>query len=178
MKASTLTSIAATATVLTACSGLPSLTSESGASSEPASAISHRSPLEVRDLMKSLDVFGDCVINDVRKDMVGHPTEVACYVQPLDEMGTSTEDKRGVVVVVYKEGQYSQDSLCSDFSWTGSDRFLVTDTGSFFAIGNLPGPDESSGYWPKEVWPEDVQRVLGGEIVSYPDFCAWNNLTR
>jgi hypothetical protein len=172
MKAGALASIVATASFLTACSALPSLTPDSGSSPQSGGGISHRSPLEVRGLMDSLDVFGDCVIGDVRKDVVGHPTEVACYVLPLDEMGAATEDERGVVVVVYKEGQNSQDAICRDFTWTGSDRSLVTDKGSFFAIGRATGPDQASGYWPKEVWPEDVQRVLGGAVVSYPDFCA------
>jgi hypothetical protein len=173
VKAVAIATLVALGPLLAGCSSLPSFGPISMSSPDSSQAIEYRTPLELKDELERLGVFAECAIGDVRVDVRGNPTEVYCGIVPFDAR-TSTpfaEDKRAVFVWVYKEGQYSKDLLCSDFTWGGADRFKVTDGGSFLAFGTN-GLRDGEGLWPKEVWPSDVKRVLGGEVVADVDFCG------
>ena len=164
---------------LSACSFTSQMGKESAtpeANSQSESPAVSRSPLQTMEKLEELGVFGDCGIGDVRVDWPGNPTEVYCYVLRIQQIEPrSSADKRSVSVWVWKDGEYSQSQLCEAFRWLDDDRYVVSDRRTFLAIGNS-GLTDGTGFWPKEVWPEDIQRVLGGDTFTYPLFCdsdAW-----
>ena len=124
-------------------------------------------PLEFRDALDSLDVFGECFIGQVRDDLTGSPTEVACYVVEAQDRANRADQMRGVGVYVFRPGSWpnvGDTTMCWD-----TDSPVVSDGATFIAMGSPGGT--KYGEWPPEVWPEDVQRVLGGRVTSTNAWC-------
>lgn len=124
-------------------------------------------PLEFRDALNSLDVFGECLIGKVREDLTGSPTEVVCYVVKAEYRANYTDQTRGVGVYVFRAGSWptkGNRTLCWD-----KEAPVVSDGSTFLAMGSPGGTHY--GDWPPEVWPEDVQRVLGGRVTPVSAFC-------
>ncbi len=134
-------------------------------------------PLEARDALESLDVFGTCVDPyrpDVAQDEIPTVTVVRCFVLDQDEVWRGVNLKRNVTVVVPGENWAAWiETSCrsGEAAWR-----VVTDDGGFIAYGYLDdGPKGALiGPWPDEIWPEDAQRVLGGQVRSLSEVCEAN----
>lgn len=124
-------------------------------------------PLEFRDALDSLDVFGECAIGEVRQDLTGSPTEVVCYVVDAEYRANYTDQTRGVGIYVFRPGSWpdaGDKTLCWD-----KEADVVSDGATFLAMGSAGGTQY--GDWPPEVWPEDVERVLGGRVATINEWC-------
>jgi hypothetical protein len=162
--------------VTAACTGgsqdsSPSL--QSDASEFPAARAT--TPLEFRDALDRLDIFHSCDDPADVSDGDGEVYAVDCYV--VEDQGEWTTDERGVTVLVSRSGlspcaTYLDAAMAPDFP-------IVTDSATFIAVGRMnratPSLDSSSSQptwlWPQEVWPEDVARVLGGNVVAVNEWC-------
>lgn len=158
------------AAVLSGCgySGSTSQPPETSKSADWPAAVA-TTPLEFRDGLDSLDIFGDCFVGEVREDFTGKPTEVMCFIVKADYRSPMTKETRGVGVYVFREGNWpgKGDPV---FCWPEKgDATVVSDGKTFVALGSPGGTHY--GDWPPEVWPEDVERVLGGRVTPISAFC-------
>lgn len=159
-----------TVTLMTGCGMLPGAGVESVSTTTAPAA---RTPLQVRDELRDLDIFRTCYDPVERETGPGYAaTEVNCYVldQEADNQGTNRE--RGVTAFILPgtwedfETDFCLWRLNADEKNDGMR--LVTDSANFVVFGRL---DNLFGEWPQEVWPEDVQRALGGEVVTLGVLC-------
>lgn len=168
----TIAGVMAPVVVLVAGCGL-SIPSVSGESLSATVAPPALTPLQVRDELKDLDIFRTCY-DPTERDTGGRyaATEINCYVldQEADNRGVNVE--RGVTAFVLPG---TWEDFETDFClWRLNDdkksdgMRLVTDSTHFVVFGRL---DTRFGEWPQEVWPEDVQRALGGEVVTLGALC-------
>lgn len=150
-----------------------SVPTDFGESTSATAAPPALTPLQVRDELKDLDIFRTCY-DPTERDTGDRyaATVVNCYVldQEADNRGVNLE--RGVTALVLPG---TWDDFETDFClWRLNDdknndgMRLVTDSTNFVVFGRL---DTRFGEWPQEVWPEDVQRALGGEVVTFGTLC-------
>lgn len=168
----TIAAVMAPVVVLIAGCGLP-LPSVSDESPSATVAPPALTPLQLRDELKELDIFRTCY-DPTARDTGGKyaATEVNCYIldQEADNRGVNRE--RGVTAFVLPgtwddfEADFCLWRLNSDKQNDGMR--LVTDSANFVVFGRL---DTRFGEWPQEVWPEDVQRALGGEVITLGTLC-------
>ena len=117
--------------------------------------------LETRDALNSLGVFTDCPMFE---------GAVGCFVEsPSAEPYSPT--RRGVLVFLPRD---SGVEACNDFvpdEMPGS-HLIVTDNRTFMAYGFMNTTMDSRSFsWPDEVWPEDIQRALGGKVTTVEAWC-------
>lgn len=160
---------------LTSCSVL---SSEPQASDAGTSVTSQTlTPLMIRDAFETLGVFGTC-LDPYKPAVDGTPvsdvTVVRCYVLNQDESWTGVYLKRNVTTIVARDNWAA--FIADMCEWSEPAWRVVSDGRSFLSIGYLDdGPRDSlPGQWPDEVWPEDAQRVIGGEVLAMGDLCDRN----
>jgi len=132
-------------------------------------------PLQARDALDSLDIFGTCT-NPYKtgfQDFNREVTAVVCYVLDQDQQWSGVHVKRNVTVVVPRENWDAFVIHACNY-WPVTWR-VVSDGRSFLTLAYLDEgrlDDNYPGQWPDEVWPEDVQRVLGGGVTTVSDLCG------
>jgi len=159
------------AILLTGCS----LALPTGGSETPADTTSQATltPLQIRDKLNNLDIFSACYDPISRESDFGFAiTEVNCFIIDQDEAPNLSEAKRGITAWILPGTWPDFETDFCLWRLNGGKEHdemrLITDTNTFAVFGR-PGGD--IGAWPQEVWPEDVQRVLGGELVTLGDWC-------
>jgi len=130
----------------------------------------------VRDALNSLGVFGECFDPETFYDRnfgdsATDGRAVFCRVLTDDEwqVRANTPRDRGVNVIFLRNDWLPvvEDFCALDIeNWT-----MVTDHQSFFVYGQRKPDWGADGMWPEEVWPEDIQRVLGGQVTTGGDMC-------
>lgn len=148
---------------------------EASTTSTGTSSAKARTPLEMRDALDRLDVFGECTdpmapTNDYTGPEVAL---VACFVLPRDARSGVYAGRHVFVVVAREDWAGVKRGVCNTES-IADDLPIVTDDRTFYVLGALQEQSTTSGLWgwPDEVWPEDVQRALGGAVVTRAELCS------
>jgi len=136
-------------------------------------------PLEARDALSRLNVFGECSDPSAPgRDYMGPEVSlVVCYILPTDMRSGIYAGRHVLVAVARDDWAAIRGEICSynlsDLRDASREFPLVTDDATFWALGalNEQGTTSNPWGWPDEVWPEDVQRALGGEVLSFDEFC-------
>lgn len=155
--------------ILAACSA-------SSVSPSAQSSTAIRTPLQVRDLLRSLDVFNQCENprdnDDPEIDAEVRGTVVTCYVLKQEQNVYGDATRRVIAFITKRPLTPAIQALCRTGSMesdVGAVR-VVTDDQTYFVFGTRSYTFD--GLWPDEVWPEDVQRVLGGTIRTLAEICT------
>ena len=174
--------ILAAAVGLAACS-TGSSQSQASASREDAVQLT---PVLVKEKMNNLGAFGAC--EDAAPGNAKF-TAVVCSLPGTDDLdfeavggGRSKEfaEAETGFVAVYLSGDGDLNAAC--LGLTGGlppSSPVVTDSSNFIAYGQaftvdtLTRPKAVPGTFPPGVWPEDVQRALGGAVKSAGEACGY-----
>lgn len=128
-------------------------------------------PLEARDALKRLSLFHSCLDPRDVSDGSGEVFAVRCYVADPAGGDNGSLARRQVLVFV---SRVAVTPICERFVSTiaPGDFPVVTDGTTFVAFGSMNDLDlDRTWKWPDEVWPEDIARVLGGEVVTLSEWC-------
>lgn len=144
-----------------------------GSDAEATSSFS--TPLEARDELLSLKVFGYC---SPVESLDSGLSRLNCFIEDEEKVrGLGVRVTRGVLVLVSRD-ETETSVMIREVCQTENlpeDVPLVTDNDVFVALGvrgSVLGEDlYDLNKWPPELWPEDVQRALGGAVTSKRELC-------
>lgn len=174
--------VVATAVCLAACSPGSSQSQTPAAPEAPV----RLTPILVKEKMSALGSFGAC--EDAAPGNSKF-TAVVCSLPGTDDLdfeavggGISKEfaEAETGFVAVYLSGNDDLNAACLALSGgLPSSSPVVTDSSDFIAYGQaftvdtLTRPKAVPGTFPPGVWPEDIQRTLGGTVKSAGEACGY-----
>lgn len=173
---------------VSACGSAP--TADTALSSATQSSAEKKlTPITAKKALQNLGAFDECgeVItgNELLNGVICNlPGTAQLDLQAPGTASYSTNDfveteTGSVIVYLPRSGGIS--GVCGFLSGTGglaTDASVVSDGETFLAYGQgyaldaLDRPVPMAGPFPYGVWPEDVQRALGGSVSSLADACG------
>ena len=167
--------LAMVSTLLVGCGPVASETGSTDAALQ-TSSVKVNTPLEVRDALKSLNIFGECFDPETFYDRnfgasATDGRAIFCQVLTAEEwqIRANTPRDRGVTAIFLRnDWKPVVENFCTlDVrNWS-----MVTDHETFFVYAQRKPTWGADGMWPEEVWPEDIQRVLGGQVSTGAELC-------
>ena len=163
--------VGASAFLVAGCSAISSGDQPGSSGLSPAK---FSTPLEGREALEGLNIFGLCT-DPAALPLVEGGESVRCDVEKAednaDRLGLT---QRGVLLLVFRDG--IPRLYCT--YWRSMNLVgqvpLVTDERTFLVLGTMGeigGSTLDFSSWPSELSPEDVRSALGGAVTSTKEFC-------